>query len=132
MLRISGWFGALILTIGLVSCGGGGDLTGTTGGGGGGGGGCPAATFCMLSSSFSPTTRTVTVGTTVTWRNDALITHNVTWDAAAGRNAALAGDGTGDIVDFSSGSHTRLFNTAGTYAFHCTIHAGMIGSLTVQ
>jgi plastocyanin len=86
----------------------------------------------LLSSSFSPTARTVTVGTTVTWRNDALILHNVTWDAAAGRSAALAGDGTGDIADFSSGSHTRLFNTAGTYAFHCTIHAGMVGSLTVQ
>ena len=58
---------------------------------------------------------------------------NVTWDDAAGRNAALAGDGTSNITDFSSGSHTRLFNTPGTYGFHCTIHApGMTGTLTVQ
>ena len=131
MRKISGLFGALILAIGVASCGGGGDSTITppppppppV---------CPTNTFCLQSSSFSPSTRTVTVGTTVTWRNDALITHNVTWDAAAGRNAALAGDGTGDIANFDTGSHTRLFNAAGTYGFHCTIHPGMTGTLTVQ
>jgi plastocyanin len=79
----------------------------------------------------------VAVGTTVTWQNDAGIQHNVTWNDAAGRTAALAGDGTGDIGTgvnevFSTGTHTRLFNTAGTYAFHCSIHAGMNGTLTVQ
>ncbi len=130
MRKITGLFGALILVLTTVSCGG---STAPGGGGGGGGGGtCPVATFCLLSSSFSPTTRTVTVGTTVTWRNDALIAHNVTWDDAAGRNAALQGDGAGDIAQFDTGSHTRLFNTAGTYGFHCTIHPGMNGTLTVQ
>jgi plastocyanin len=86
----------------------------------------------MGSSSFSPTARTVAVGATVTWQNDAGIFHNVTWNDAAGRAAALAGDGTGDIGDFSTGSHTRLFSAAGVYGFHCTIHAGMTGTLTVQ
>ena len=133
MRKISGLFGGLILVLTAVSCGGGGD------------GGvtppppppppppaCPANTFCMGASSFSPTTRSVAGGTTVTWQNNSGVTHNVTWNNAAGSNAALAGDGTGDIGDFSSGSHTRLFNTAGTYGFGCTIHAGMNGSLTVQ
>lgn len=133
MRKISGLFGALVLLLGATSCGG--DSTAPNGGGGGGGGGgsCPANTFCMLSSSFSPVTRTVTPGTTVTWRNDAVVTHNVIWDDAAGRNAALAGDGTGDIGAFDTGSHTRLFNTPGTYSFHCTFHApGMVGTVTVQ
>ncbi len=133
MRKLSGLFGALTLLVAMTSCGG--DSTAPSGGGGGGGGGgnCPANTFCMGSSSFTPAARTVTAGTTVTWTNDSGVTHNVTWDDAAGRNAALAGDGTSNITDFSSGSHTRLFNTPGTYGFHCTIHApGMTGTLTVQ
>jgi hypothetical protein len=130
MRKISGLIGALVLVVTAISCGG-----------GGGDGGitppppppatCPANTFCMGGSSFSPTTRTVTPGTTVTWKNDSGTPHNVTWNDAAGRNAALAGDGTGDITDFE-GNRTRLFNTAGTYPFHCTIHAGMNATLTVQ
>jgi plastocyanin len=86
----------------------------------------------MGASNFSPTTRTVVSGATVTWQNQSGVGHNVTWDNAAGRNAALAGSGTGDIPEFSSGSQTRLFNAAGTYGFHCTIHAGMNATLTVQ
>jgi plastocyanin len=131
MRKISGLIGAIALVLTAVSCGS--DTTGTGGGGGGGGGGgtCPAGTFCMGSSTFTPTGRTVTAGSTVTWQNNAGTPHNVTWNDAAGRSAALAGDGTGDIADFE-GSHTRLFNTAGTFGFHCTIHAGMVGTLTVQ
>ena len=132
MRKVFGWSGVLILVISAISCGG----------GGGDDGGitppppppptCPANTFCLGSSSFSPGNRTVTAGTTVTWQNASGVFHNVTWDNAAGRNAALAGDGTGDIGDYSSGSHTRLFNAAGTYGFHCTIHAGMNATLIVQ
>ena len=87
----------------------------------------------MAATSFSPAARTVTVGTTVTWQNSSGIGHNVVWNDVAGRTAAAAGDGTGDMPNFDTGmSHTRLFNTAGTFAFHCTIHAGMNGTLTVQ
>jgi plastocyanin len=133
MGKISGLIGALFLMVAMTSCGGDSTSPGGGGGGGGAGGGnCPAGTFCMGSSSFTPTTRTVTPGTTVVWQNDAGIPHNVTWNDATARNAALAGDGTGDIDDFSTGSHSRLFNTAGSYGFHCTIHAGMVGTLTVQ
>ena len=87
----------------------------------------------MGATVFTPNTRTVSAGTTVTWQNDSGVTHNVTWDDATGRTAAGAGDGTGNIGDFSSGTHTRVFTTPGTYGFHCTIHApGMTGTLTVQ
>jgi len=132
MRKIPGLIGALVLVLTAVSCGGGGD------------GGvtppppppppatCPANTFCMGGASFSPTARTVAAGTTVTWKNDSGTAHNVTWNDAAGRNAALAGDGTGDITPEFEGNRTRLFNAAGTYPFHCTIHAGMNATLTVQ
>lgn len=133
MRTISGLFGALVLALGVASCGGGGDTTGTGGGGGGGGGNCPAGTFCMTAgNTFSPTSRTVAVGATVTWQNDTGTLHNVTWDDATGKSAAAAGDGSGDISQFSSGTHTRVFSTAGTYGFKCTIHLGMNGTLTVQ
>jgi plastocyanin len=90
----------------------------------------------MTSTTFSPASRTVTAGTTVTWSNDTGVLHNVHWNDAGGRAAALAGDGTGDIDDFSTGSHTRMFSAPGTYNFYCTIHgspnAGMHGTVTVQ
>jgi hypothetical protein len=129
MRRVSSLFGAFILAIGLASCGG------------GGGGGvvtgpppptCPANTFCLLASSFSPRSLTVSVGTIVSWENDLGVTHNVIWDDAAGRTAATAGDGSGDIGNFSTGTHTRAMATAGTYGFHCTIHPGMTATVTVQ
>jgi len=132
MRKISRLFGALTLLIAVTSCGGDSTSPGGGGGGGGGGGTCPAGTFCMGGSVFSPTARTVAAGTTVTWQNGSNTGHTVTWDNTAGRNAALAGDGTGDIDEFSTGSHTRLFNTAGVYPFHCIIHPGMIATLTVQ
>lgn len=122
--------GALFLVLGAAGCGGGGYSTSP---GGGGGGTCPAATFCTTSRTFTPTTRTVTVGSTVTWQNNSGVDHTVFWDDATGRAAAAAGDGTGDMATLNNGaSHTRVFNTAGTYGFHCTIHAGMTGTLTVQ
>lgn len=137
MRKIAGLFGALALAFAITSCGGGSTTPPPppppppppT---------CPANTFCLTTSNtFSPAALTVAVGTTVTWRNDSSIQHNVTWNDAAGRSAALAGDGTGNIGTgvgevFSTGSHTRLFNTAGVYGFKCTIHAGMDGTLTVQ
>jgi plastocyanin len=74
---------------------------------------------------------TVAVGTTVTWRNDFSTDHNVTWNNPTGATAAEAGDGTGNIGAFQ-GTHTRKFNTAGSFGFECTIHPGMTGTLTVQ
>jgi len=83
-------------------------------------------------NKFSPAALTVAVGTTVTWQNDTGTLHNVTRNNAAGSAAAQQGYGTGNIDQFSTGTHTRKFNTAGTYGFQCTIHPGMTGTLTVQ
>ena len=133
MRKTTGLLGALILTMVIASCGGSGSTPPPppppppppT---------CPASTFCLTSSNtFSPAALTVAVGTTVSWRNDAGILHNVTWNDAAGQTAALAGGGTGNISNYDPGTQTRLFNTAGVYGFKCTIHpATMTGTLTVQ
>jgi hypothetical protein len=107
-------------------------------GGSGGGGGivspppppppppstCADNTFCMRASTFQPTTLTVTKGANVSFENSSGVTHNVVFDNTT--------SGAADIGSISSGTVVRTFNTAGTFAFHCTIHAGMTGSITVQ
>lgn len=115
----------------LASCGGGGGASSTTapGGGGGGGGnnsGCTTGDFCLGSSSFSPTTLTISRGATVTWVNNTGIQHDVTFDTPG----TVTG---GNVAAFSSGSVTRSFPTSGTFHFICSIHGPtMTATITVQ
>ena len=72
-------------------------------------------------SSFSPTSITVPVNTTVTWGNNDLNAHTTTSDANFW-TASLDG---GQTYQFR-------FTTAGTYEYHCSIHASMKGTVIVQ
>ncbi|HVS60321.1 MAG TPA: plastocyanin/azurin family copper-binding protein [Gemmatimonadaceae bacterium] len=141
MRKISGLFGALILAIGVASCGGGGDATGTpppppppppppT---------CPANTFCMGSANFvtaaGTTTLSVPANTAVTWTNDSGIGHNVIFDDPA--TALAVGTGNpGNIPLHTSGSNQRQFAATGNHPFYCSIHGtattGMHGTVTIQ
>lgn len=126
--------GVVAIGAAAASCGGGADaVVGTGGGGGGGGGGgttpssCTTGTFCMGASTFVPTSATVVKNLAVVWVNNSGIQHNVTFDSPP---AAVSG---GDIATINTGTTaSRTFATAGVYAFHCNIHSGMNGSLTVQ
>jgi len=80
-----------------------------------------ASVSATASNSFDPRNVTVTRNGVVTWSFAAL--HNVTFDTQGAP---------GNITDRSSGSASLTFPTAGTYAYHCTIHAGMSGSVVVQ
>jgi len=84
----------------------------------------PPNTVVMGSISFNPATLTVTKGTTVTWRNDDAAVHTSTSDNA--------GWDTGDMQ--RGASSTTVFNTVGTFKYHCTYHRamGMVGTITVQ
>jgi plastocyanin len=73
-------------------------------------------------SSFSPSTTTVPVGTTVTWTNNDITTHTVTSDTNVWNSGNLA---PGDSYSFT-------FNTKGTFAYHCMIHGFMRGTVVVQ
>ena len=78
-------------------------------------------------NSFDPNTVDVASGGTVTWSwAQGSVTHNVTFSSVP---AAVSG---GDIGDRSSGSDSRTFTVPGTYQYHCTIHAGMNGSVIVH
>ena len=72
--------------------------------------------------SFTPGTLTVAAGTTVTWTNNDSTTHTVTSDTGA--------FGSGNLTPGSSFSHT--FAGPGSYAYHCSIHTSMRGTVTVQ
>jgi len=79
-------------------------------------------TVSIVNMTFSPATLNVPVGTTVTWTNNDNMTHTVTSDAS--------GFDSGDIAP--GGKYSKVFSVAGTYAYHCTIHPGMKGTITVK
>jgi len=95
---------------------------GGSGGGTGGGGGTTSNIIYMKGSAFSNPSLTVVTGTTVTWMNDDNMTHTVTSDNGVFNS--------GNMAPGSSYSYT--FSAAGTFNYHCIIHSGMTGSVTVS
>jgi len=72
--------------------------------------------------TFSPAAITVKVGTTVTWTNQDSVGHTVTADSGTGPNSELIDQGK---------SYSYTFDKAGTFAYHCTPHPYMKGTVTV-
>ncbi len=91
--------------------------------GGGGGGGNPGANEVWIQGmAFDPGSKTVAVGTTITWTNKDAITHTVTSNNGVFDSGNLAPNAT----------FSHQFSTAGVFPYHCAIHANMTGSITVQ
>ncbi len=97
-------------------------------------GGTPSVTFTttattvttvnVADNSFTPNAVTITKGTAVNWAwVGTTSAHNVTFANTPGKPA--------NIGDMTSGSMQRTFDTAGTFNYQCTNHAGMTGSVTV-
>ena len=120
---------AIILAVGVLaaSCGGGGGSTttavgpsttastpGTTAGGGAGG-----AQVTLENIQINPASVTIKVGESVTWTNKDSAPHHLV----------------GDKGEFDSGNmdtgatYTFTFKTAGTIAYHCSIHPSMKGTV---
>jgi plastocyanin len=76
----------------------------------------------IQNSAFAPTTTTIKVGDTVTWTNRDAFSHTSTSDTGVWD--------TGVIAAGASGSFT--FRSAGTFAYHCSIHSFMKGTVSVQ
>lgn len=90
-----------------------------------GGGGPPlTATVTTPGLNFNPPAVTIARTGEVTWQLDA--SHNVTFAATGGAPANIGTCGAGTCTT------SRTFNTAGTFDYQCTNHAGMTGSVTVQ
>lgn len=81
-------------------------------------------TVAIQGFAFSPATATINVGDTVTWMNQDSVPHTSTSDATPA---------VWDSGVLSQGmSFSFTFPTAGTFAYHCTVHPFMQGSVTVS
>ena len=76
----------------------------------------------MQSLAFVPATKTVSVGTTITWTNKDSDTHDVVSNTGAFTSSSFGLNGT----------FSYQFNTVGTYTYKCTFHSGMNGTIIVQ
>jgi plastocyanin len=76
----------------------------------------------LQSTAFSPNPVVVAVGGTVTWTNNDTVAHTSTADGGTWNSGTIGVGGT----------FSRTFSTTGTFAYHCAIHPGMIGTVTVQ
>ncbi len=82
----------------------------------------PVGAETLGNRAFNPDDLSVAVGSTVTWTNTDSVAHtstsdNRTWDS-------------GSVAPHAQFSVT--FQNAGTFRYHCAIHPGMVGTVTVQ
>jgi plastocyanin len=71
--------------------------------------------------AFNPPSITIKVGTTVRWTNQDSATHSITSDTGVWDSGGIA----------QGASYTRVFDTVGTFAYHCGIHPSMKGTIIV-
>lgn len=81
----------------------------------------PATTVDIRNFAFAPRNVTVAVGTRVTWTNRDDEPHRI----ASGQFAPSHALDTGD-------SYAVTFSKPGTYAYFCSIHPMMVGTITVK
>jgi plastocyanin len=75
----------------------------------------------IVDFAFKPQVRTVTVGTKVIWINRGASTHTSTSD-----------DGRWDSPPLAPGQRFKfVFNSPGSYTYHCSIHPAMTGEVDV-
>ena len=73
-------------------------------------------------NAYSPNPIAVAAGATVTWTNNDNVTHTSTSDTNVWNSGSIA----------PQGSFSRMFPSAGTFSYHCSIHPGMVATVTVQ
>lgn len=93
---------------------------------GGGGNGTPVSIVGgasnLTTTAYAPNPVTVSVGGSVTWKNNDNTAHTSTANNGAWSSGSIA----------PGASFTATFPTQGTFTYHCTIHPGMTATVTVQ
>ncbi|MGH3860888.1 cupredoxin domain-containing protein [Actinokineospora sp.] len=102
-----------------------------------GGHGSPANATTVTTKllDFAPEKVTVKAGTTVVWKVDGGIGHNVTTGTFTlggdGLRDSERPDGKIDMPLTKDGEVSFTFTEPGTYSYYCSIHKGMNGSVEV-
>jgi plastocyanin len=82
----------------------------------------PVGAESLGNRAFSPGDLDVAVGTTVTWTNGDSIAHTSTSNAPGWNSGTIP----------AGGRFSFEFQSAGTFPYRCTIHPGMVGTVTVR
>jgi YVTN family beta-propeller protein len=81
------------------------------------------ASVSIAKFAFVPTVITISAGQSVTWTNDDPVAHTSTSDDKLWDSGSLSPNG---------GAFATTFSQPGTYAYHCTIHPFIRGTVVVQ
>ena len=82
----------------------------------------PVGAESLGNAAYSPDSLSIAVGSTVTWRNTDSVAHTTTSNGNAFDSGSVR----------AGGQFSFTFQNAGTFAYHCTIHPGMIGTVVVR
>jgi plastocyanin len=80
-----------------------------------------AASVTVAGMAFGPASVTVGIGESVTWTFQDAVAHTSTSDQGFWNSGTRSGGAT----------YSRAFTSAGTFAYHCTIHPMMRGKVAV-
>ena len=83
----------------------------------------PIGASGLTTTAYAPNTVTIKVGDSVNWVNDDNIPHTSTSNNGTAFSSGIINPGS---------SFRATFNTAGSFPYHCTLHPGMIGTVTVR
>jgi len=82
----------------------------------------PLGASTLGNRAFAPDQLEISVGGTVTWTNTDAVSHTTTSDQG-NWDSGTVGPG---------GQFSSTYATAGTFPYHCAIHPGMVGTITVR
>ena len=91
----------------------------------------PADGISVTNNSFSPGSKSVAIGTRVTWAWNSC-TGDPYYGQTCTEHSVTFDDGITSATQ-EQGTFSRTFSAAGTYNYHCSVHgAAMSGTVTVQ
>jgi len=83
----------------------------------------PVGAIGLTTTAYAPNPVNIRVGDSVNWVNNDSIAHTSTANNGTTFNSGTIAPG---------GSFRATFSTAGSFAYHCAFHPGMIGTVNVQ